>query len=95
MESGQVVELFLKVEVEGWGRVLGRGSVWMRDWEARRGTDEDAEVDGAAEGVVALDESVQGPACQRDPGEVFGVDVAEYVVEQLRREVCQSSHCAG
>ena len=59
------------------------------------GTDQDAEVDGAAEGVVALDESVQGPACQRDPGQVFGVDVAEYVVEQLRREVCQGSHCTG
>ena len=55
-------------------------------------TDEDAEVDGFAEGVVVLDESLQGPAGQRDSGEVFGVDVAEYVVEQLRREVCQSSH---
>ena len=51
-------------------------------------TDEDAEVDGFAEGVVALDESVQGPACQRNPGEVFGVDIAEYVVEELRGEMC-------
>ena len=64
----------LRVRVGGvsWGKVSLDDDARVR---GQRVTDEDAEVDGFAEGVVALDESAQGPACQRDPGEVFRVDV--------------------